>query len=86
MCFLSGTAVWGAGNTHVCGLELGLTREFGGGDAEGLAGSRAERRSPLLVRVCVPSVGMCGRGLRTGEGGFFWEISIFLKTTILINH
>lgn len=70
----------------MCGPEPGLTREFRGGDAEGLVGVRGKRRSPLLVRVCVPCVGMCVKGLRTWEGGFVWETSIFLKTTILINH
>lgn len=39
-----------------------------------------------MVGVCVPRVGMCVKGRGTWEGGFVWEMSIFLKTTVLIPH
>lgn len=75
MCFLSGTVYGELVMLRLCGPELGLTRAFGGRGVEGRAGAGRQRRSPLLVRVCVPGAGMCGKGLRTWEGGLVWETS-----------
>ena len=59
-------------------------REFRNSDAEETTRIRGKKGVLLLVRVCVPRVGMCVKGRGTWEGGFVWEISVFLKTTILI--
>lgn len=86
MCFLSGT-VNGQWVTHVH-VWPGVRVNEGAWrlQCRGAGGDQGQRRSPLLAGVCVPSIGMCVQGLRTWEGGLVWQISIFLKTAILINH
>lgn len=61
-------------------------RESTSSDGQGAYENQGQERSLLLVRVCVPRVGMRVKGRGTWEGGLVWEISIFLKTTILIHH